>query len=248
MTTRYGLPDVKMLLLNGVSLTGHVTDLTETREAVVQEVTAAGDEGDVWVSVGLKRFNASLQSIYAYSPVVEEIEKEIAASKKTPGILDYGWEGMAAGDPFTHVDAVFGTLEKSGTRDQIHSLSASFQSDGEPQEGVVAVPFEDLDHSTAPANYSVLYDRGSGAASTATVVVWVESLELDGATNCRIRVRHSATQGGTYTLALSNLATFTEAPLVQVRTGVTLSRYVRIDASFTSVGTDSTVRAALGLI
>lgn len=137
MTTRHGFPDLKIELdgASGGSLTNISAFVTEisgwSKEAIVQEITAAGDDDDRWAFVGIRK-KAEITLTGPYDDVSDglvAITKAHSALGETR-TLQLTFDGTGATDVET-VECIIIRVERSSARDQLHNYMVTLRPTGD---------------------------------------------------------------------------------------------------------------------
>jgi len=132
----FGWPDLKIELdtTSGGSLgdiSAYVTEINgQSVEAILEEITAAGDSSDRWAAVGLTRS----QEIVLTGPYDNTTDKLVDITEDNSDLgetrtLQLTWDGATAADVQT-VEAIIAKVERNGARDQFHRYSVTLRPTG----------------------------------------------------------------------------------------------------------------------
>lgn len=135
---RFGFPNLKVELDNsGGALQDISNTVTEINgwsvEAMLQEITAAGDDDDRWAYVGIKKKS----EVVLTGPYDDTANKLVAVTKGAEGAtrtlklsFDENLSGHAAADVI-NVEAIIMRVERNPSRDQLHNYSVTLRPTGD---------------------------------------------------------------------------------------------------------------------
>ena len=132
----FGFPDLKIEMdtTSGGSLgdiSGYVTEISGwSKEAIVQERTAAGDSDDKWDKVGITRKS----EIVLTGPYDNTTDKLVDITKVASDLgetrtLQLTFDGATAADVET-VECIIMKVERNAQRDQLHNYSVTLRPTG----------------------------------------------------------------------------------------------------------------------
>jgi hypothetical protein len=133
---RFGFPDLKIELDIAVGgalgdISAYVTEINGySVEAVLEEVTAAGDDDDAWAKVGMTRKG----EIVLTGPYDDTASKLVAITKATGDLggqrtLKLTFDGATLAD-VKNVECLIQKVERNPKRDALHSYSVTLRPTG----------------------------------------------------------------------------------------------------------------------
>lgn len=239
--SKRGSADVGFLLIDGYDVLGLTTTLTDTVEAMIEDVTALGDSYVSHASVGLKTGEITQDGFY--DDASDSINDALCEKSGTSRIICYGLEGNTTGAGLIAFSgAMQGKYTRKATRGELHKASATYSINGAVEEGEIIHTHtsrtDSGDTESDPVEASAqTTDGGAG-------YLQLSELDLDGATDLTIAIRHSSDD-----ITYEDLLTFTavdEAPAVErVTVSGTVKKYLAVSYTFDG-GTDPSAKFMVG--
>ena len=241
--TKKSSADISFLLIGGRSvLSSGLTVISESRESILEEITALGDSDDKWGAVGQKTWEMAQEGFF--DDATDKWHDALEAAD--PQVLMYAPEGNAIGDravAFSGVRTVYNVLPARGA---FHKANATYKADAGPAYGQtkIAAPL-----ATKTDNGEVAAHNWTGPSTKGGEVhLAVSALVLGTATNIVVTVQHSTNNVDWVTLA--TFAAVTTAPKAERKavTG-TIRQYTKVSWVFTGGvggGTTATFAVTLG--
>ena len=132
----HGFPDLKIEVdtTSGGSLgdiSAYVTEINGwTKEAILQEITAAGDADDKWSKVGITR-KSEVVLTGPYDTTTDKLVDitKVASDLGETRTLKLTFDGGTAADVQT-VECIIMKVERNPQRDQLHSYSVTLKPTG----------------------------------------------------------------------------------------------------------------------
>lgn len=243
--TQRSSKDVGFLLIGGRSVLGApLTNIQETRQRLNEQIDGLGDSTDKWKPVGVRTFELSQEGFY--SDGVGGLHE--ALEQTDPQVLMYAPVGNVIGRDFVGISGVRTVYERLPARGEFHKANATYRSDQAHEElgkSRVSAPLE-ARTTTGPTD-TAPDDWGAASTDGGTAFLGVSALNLDGATNLTVSIRHS-----TDDITYADLVTFTvvtAAPFSERKEiAGTINRYTLTRHQFTGVpGAAKTATFATGL-
>jgi len=231
---KHGSNDVAFLLVDGYSILGSVTELTDSVEAITEESHALGD---AWVEqsfVGLKQ--ATLEQNGFYDDETNGVHEALVGSVGVSRVVCYGVEGNTLSKRVAcWRGAMQASYQRIASRGALHRANARYQVAGIVEEGVI---LHALAARTADGNsQSTPDDNAAESTGGASLYLQVSALDLDGLDNAVVAV-YSSPNGSDWTL----LDTFTAITAIgaerRTKTG-TIPRYLAVSWEFSGLTTET---------
>lgn len=207
------------LLMDGYSITDYLTDLKESDDVGIADVTTFGHTAKA-VSVTISDGKMTVNGIW--DGQVSAIHDILKAAKRTASgqILTYAPAGFTLGYPASLFSSRQTSYEKGGGVADVVKFTAAFQADGGIDEGVIL--HIDSAETTTVNGASV----DNAAATTNGGVAHLNAIAFTG-TNCTIKIQHSANNS-----TWADLLTFADVTDIGgiravVAAGTTVNRYLR---------------------
>lgn len=165
--------DVAFFLLDGLSLLGYSSDLSDGREAITEDVMPLGQAWPQPLPTGAKR--AEFSQAGWYDDTVNGYHTALNEQQATLRVLTYGFSGNTIGQPFSGAAGVYAQqYGRVATRNALHKATAKYAITGVAEDGVIlhALGAETADGNTEGAT-SV--DR-NGETTVPTVAIATSSV------------------------------------------------------------------------
>lgn len=243
-----GSADVGFLLVDGYSILGSQTDITDKVELVTDEVTALGDAWQFHASAGIRKATFAQNGFFDDGALGNNLA--LVAMNGAQRVLNYAVAGNTIGRAFVgFVGALQATYERIATRGKLTLAKASYQSSG--QVNTNGVILHALTGETATSgNTQASYADDNGAASTTGAVGYlqVSALALGGYTSVTVTLQDSADHVTFADISGAVFTTVTAAPAAQALViAGTIRRYLAAKWAYVGSGSSPTVTFFAGL-
>lgn len=239
---KYGSDDA-FILVDGYDLTGFSTELTDTKEAQLEETHTLGD---AWVEnayVGVK--SANIQQSAFYDDAALATSAALVSSVGSTRVLSYGIEGNAIGKKMVcYQGAVQTNVSRVATRGELHKVNVQYQGSGQVSETII---LHELSTETADGDTEAeSYDGSAQSSAGGVAFLQVTALTLGGYDDVTITVIDDADNSGSF----GSLVAFTDvstAPTAQrVTVAGTVERYLAVSWTFNGTGSDPSISFIVG--
>ena len=226
---KYGSDKVAFLLIDGYSILGSVTEITDEKEALYEETTPLGGDWEKKEYVGLK--NGKIEQNGFFDDESNGVNDALAGQSGVNRVVSYGFEDNLIGRKCINwsgaLQVKYGRAASRGT---LHKAKASYENSGEIDEGIILNPLMEVEGDGEMSEH----DNSAQTTDGAVFYLHITSLTLDGATNVIVSIEDSA--DGESWATLQSFTAVTAAPAVErkVKTG-TIRRYLRVARAFTNV-------------
>lgn len=244
--------DVAFLLLGGRSILGRITTLTDTDEAVVEEITPLGVDSDVHAAIpGLRNWTLEQEGFYddAVGSILE------AFNLTGEQVIMYGYAGNVIGRQFSGASGVKTNFEKRPEHKAFTKLAATFMSDEGSDEGLIAA--ELAARTTVGPTATTTLDWGTAYVNQTTGKIIgylaVPALTLDGGTSLTVAIRDSddnVTFADSIVFTNVTLANASERKelLASAAVGADIERYIQVRHTFNgAAGANRSATFAVGV-
>lgn len=233
----YGTADLGFVLLGGRDILGAMTEIQDSNEAIVDEITWLGVAYDSWKAVGVNKGEVKLLGLYNTANPDNPITAfEVITAQE----LMYALEGNTIGNEAAFMNALREPFMRSAERDKIHRIEAEFKGASGLNKGLVIASHLAKTDTDVTATVDNLASSANGSVSALAI----SSLTLGGYTNVIIKLRDS-----TDDISFVDHATFTavtSAPASErVVVSGTVNRYVQTQVNFTGAGSSESVKYAV---
>lgn len=237
---RFGGPDTGPALLAGYNIISDLLEITGKKEAVLEETTVLGQAFDTWANVGnafplVKYVDGALEAFYPGNATA------LLAFEAASGVLMYGLEGDAIGNPCYLIEGLRATVGRQATRDALTRVTADFKSASGISEGLIIANLA----ARAEAAETTTVDNLAATTTGSRSYLNITALALGGYTNVVIKMRDS-TDDITF-VDHANFTAVTAAPASeQVLVTGAVSRYLQTQVVFGGAGSSESVTYAVG--
>ncbi len=239
--SKYSSKDV-ILLIDGYNVLGQMTELTDAKEAITEDVTGFSDAWEQHEYVGVQRYELSQNGFF--NDAALSVNAAFNEKQGDSRVVCFGYEGNTAGKAFVGLGGAIETrFERIATQKNLHKANIQYICDGESSDGdiLLALTAKTADGDTEAASI----DNGAESTGGAYVFLQVTALDLGGYDNIVVTVRSSTNDSD-----WANLQAFTAvtaAPAAQriLKTG-TIPRYLAVSWAFTGTGSDPSATIFVG--
>jgi hypothetical protein len=247
---KYSSKDVAFFLVGGYSLLGFQTDLTVSKEAVLEDSTVLGLSWETRESVGLRRATVEQNGFFDDAALGNNVALVTGASTG-PGsdrVLVLGVAGNAIGRAFTGVvGALQAVYDRVVERGALHKANARYLITGQVDEGVI---LHALGPESGATGNTETTPADNGAQTTAGMVGYlqVSQLVLGGYTSFNVKLRsspdnvtYSDVAGGAFAAVTSSATAQRIVPSIG-----TVPRYLAISWSYAGAGAGQSATFMVG--
>lgn len=244
---RFNSSNIAFLLIDGYSVLGVTTDLTEDYTAKTEETTPLGSADETHAFTGL--LSSKMSQSGFFDDAAGSSNDALVAGNGSSRVVCYGVEGNIIGKNFVGFAGALQTnykrLQKVGA---LHKASADYVGSGQKNEGKILHAHGAETTATGNTQASSV-DNAASSATGAVGYLEVSALTLGGYTNAIVTLQDSADNitfadisGGAFTAK-------TAAPAAQrlVIAG-TIRRYVACRWAYTGAGTGESVTFMAGIV
>jgi hypothetical protein len=232
-------PDEVFLLVGGYDLGQDSHSLTFDKSALTEETTTFGDAWAENTYIGVKRGQVTQEGYYddADNRTSEILSSNGGTSRVLTGTFSGNAQGRAA---FGMAGAMQATFGRAPSRTEITKVNATFESNGEIEEGVILQSL--AAESGAGATSDGSHDHGS-AGTRSAAYLQVTELTLGGYTSITVKVQESSDNGSGD--AWADIATFTavtaESFAERVAIAASVERYTRVTLTLNGSGSGESI-------
>lgn len=242
MMAKYGSDKVAFFLIDGFSVLGDTTELSDDKEAVTERTDPLGVTDEEHSFVGLRR--ASLSQSGFYNDDAGRMNEALVSSNGAHRVTCYGVEGNTTGRRFVGIGGLMQVrYQRTATRGELHKASAEYQVSGQVDEGVILHPLGAETEDGDSESDSV--DGGASSSDGGVGFLQVPELELGGHDDVTIRILDSADN-----TTFAELIAFTavdDAPLAERKSvSGTVEQYLATDWEFGGSGSDPSITFMAG--
>ena len=234
---KYASKDCAVLLFDGFDVRGVSTSLSDSRSAVLREVTALGDTWPSSGDTGVRSGEFSTDGFY--DDATGSSNQMLADSQGGSRIVCYGVEGNTIGRKFTGLSgALEGKYVRSAQLADFHRGRGEWRVSGQVDEGVIlqSLATKTADWNTEGAD-SV--DNGASSANGGVGYFQYSALALGTATGLAVKIRHSADDSTYADLITFTTVTNTRGAQRSTVAG-TVNRHLAVSGDFTGTPNGST--------
>ena len=241
----YGFDDVSFILIDGYSLAGYITELSDYKEAILEDGTTAGDSWQEWAYVGLK--NAGLTASGFYD-AADNASNEAFVEQFASRIICYATEGNTVGKAVTMLSGpIEGKYTRQAAKGELTKGAIEFEGTGEVEDGKIIAT---LAARTTASNTNATPVNNGEASTGGAAYLQMTSLTLGGYTNVIVTMQDSA-DNITFADMADGEGVFTAVTAAPAKERlpltVSIKQYVSIKWAWTGSGTGNTFTAMVGL-
>lgn len=233
--SRFSSADVGFLLADGMNILGDMTDLEDTREAMLEETTVLGDAWQSHAYVGVSRYELQQNGFY------NDAENRSNAALVSPGasvILCFAPEGNTKGKKAICGNLVQVDYKRQISRGALHKAAATYQSEDAEDDAVI---IHELAAETADGDTEASAVDGTAQSSSGGVAyLQVTAIDLDGYDDVTIKVLDDADNSGSF----SELVAFDDVSAIGAQrkeVAGTVERYLAVSFAFNGTGTSPSI-------
>lgn len=239
---RRGSGNVAFLLIDGISILGATTDITDSREDLLEENTPLGVNWETWVPLNIGR--ATFEQNGFYDSEADSANGALIDNSGAARVLSYGYEGNTVGQSFIGAaGALRGKYSRSASNKGLTKATGGFTVSGHTAEGKILAP---LAARTAAGDTTATYVDGYGEPNTGYAYLQTSALALGGYDDCTITVQDSADHISWATRGTFSAVTAVGAERITI--AGTIGRYTSITWAWTGSGTGQSITFMAGLI
>lgn len=245
--------DVGFLLIGGRSvLSAPLTEVSEMRSRVLEQIDGLGDADDKWGDVGQEIFELTQEGFY--NSGLGTLHEALEAAD--PQVLMYAPVGNVIGRDFVGISAARTIYDRLPARGVHHKAKATYKPAAGPEHIARSLTMDDSKISAdlvartalGPVNLGIT-DWGANSTNGAALYLGVSNLNLDGGTNLTVTIRHSTDNFGASDVLLDTFTVVTAHPASERRlVAGTINRYTRTTYVFNGgSGVNRTATFATGI-
>jgi hypothetical protein len=128
--------DVAFFLVDGLSLLGYTSDLSDSKEGVFEDTKPLGQVWPKPTPTGDKMAEFAQQGWF--ETATDATHAALNEQQGVSRVLAYGYSGNTAGQPFSGYAGIYGSKYKRlASRNQLHKGNADYQISGIAEDGVI---------------------------------------------------------------------------------------------------------------
>lgn len=228
---KYGSDKVGFILIDGFNVLGVETEITETKEALLEESHALGDSWVEQTYVGVKK--VVLDQSGFFDDAANSINDALVTSIGVSRIVCYGYEGNTNGKAFVGFQgAMEQNYQRMASRDALHKANAHYEGNGQVDEGKILHLLQA--ETTDPGNTTAV-DNTASTSAGGQGYLHVTALTLGGFTSLDVKIQDSA-DNVTFATEV-DFANVTTVPAKEsLSSSGTVNRYLRVSWDFIGAG------------
>lgn len=245
--TRYASKDVAFLLIDGLSVLGDTTTLSDgEQEALVEDTTPFGVEWDRWESAQVNRFDFEQGGIFDDDSGATN--EAFAGNEGVSRVVCFGVEGNTAGQRLKAFEGLIQVnYNRQASKGTLHKAMAKYASEGAWEEGYIVSALGTNSGATGDTESSYI-DIGAACDLGGAVYLQVTSLTLGGYTNLGVNIVHSADHVAWSTLKSFTALTDVGAERIVVAAAVnSIYQYVAMEWAFSGSGSGPAFTGMVGV-
>lgn len=226
----YNSSNVAFLLVDGYSLLGQTTTITENVSAILENTMALGDSWHEFSPVGVSRAEISQGGFF--DDTANSVNTALVTVGGTSRVLSYGVEGNTVGKRFMGLSGTIqNKYERIASLNAVHRANASHAVSGIAEEGLIhhALGAETVDGDTTGADS---LDFGASSANGGSAYLHV--VAYSGFTSVVFKVLHDTNDSGYATLG--TFTTITAIGSERITFAGTVDRYTACSWDVTGSG------------
>lgn len=229
--TKYSSKDIEFFLVNGYSIVGLETDFEVSRRRITRETTVLSDTYEQHEDVGITGMDVSQDGFY--DDAAGSSNAALVANGGAEVILSVAFEGNTEGQKCVCLEGPVQTSYQRGIAvKEFHRASAEYMANGEVEDCLILA---DLEARVADSNTSS-QEEAASSSSGASGYLQVTNVTLGGYTNCVVKIQHSANDIDWADLITFTAVTDRTAERVEVASGGTINKYLRVLWAWTGAG------------
>jgi len=243
---KYNSSNIAFLLIDGYSVLGVTTDLTEDYTAKTEETTPLGAADETHAFTGLL-FSKMSQSGF-FDDAAGSSHATLVDGNGLLRVVCYGVEGNTAGKNFVGFSGALQTQYRRGLKvGDLHKASADYVGSGAKNEGKILHAHGA--ETTVGNTQATGVDNAASSATGAVGYLEVSALTLGGYTNAIVTLQDSADNITFADISGGAFTANTAAPAAQrlVIAG-TIRRYTFIRWAYTGAGTGQSITFMAGIV
>lgn len=240
---KYGSDQVAFFLVDGYSLLGSTTDITEDKEAMTEDTTVLGSAWAAEEATGLRKAHVEQKGFYDDAAL--GVNAALVSSVGVSRVMCYGFEGNVKGKKFVgFAGALQVAFERVASRGELHKANAKYKGNGAVEDGTILHVL--ATQSVASGNsQATSHDSGAGSANGGSAYLQLCGLTLGGYTNAPVWVQHSVDN-----VTFTDLVAFTPATVApsaqRVTVAGTVNRYLAMRWALAGAGSGPSMTWMIG--
>ena len=232
-------PDEVFLLVGGYDLGQDSHSLNFDRSAITEETTTFGDTFVENTYIGVKRGQITQEGYY--DDADNRTSEIFSGNGGTSRVIVAGFSGNAQGRLCAGLaGGMQSTFGRGASRNELTKVSATFESNGEIEEGVILQSL--AAESGAGATSDGSHDH-SAAGTRSAAYLQVTELTLGGYTSITVKVQESSDNGSGD--AWADIVTFTavtaESVGERIAIAASVERYTRVTLTLNGSGSSESI-------
>lgn len=241
---KYGSDKVAFLLIDGYSVLGVTTTLTDNVEAILVDTTVLGSSWAEQGSTGIRKGELTQEGFY--DDATNSSNAALVSTVGTSRVLNYGVEGNTIGKALVGWN---GALQvkygRVASRGELHRANATYTTAGAVEQGVI---LQSVVTKVANGNSQASsVDNAASSASGGAGYLQVTAISLGGYTALVSKIQHSADN-----VTFTDLLTFTNtssAPSAERKTVAgTVNRYLAANWAWLGSGSNPSATFMFGFV
>jgi hypothetical protein len=185
---KHGSADVGFLLVDGLSVLGVHTEISDETEAVLEEITPAGVAWEKWAAVGLSK--ATIAQSGFFDDATGSINTMLADNTGAARVATYGYETNALGKAFLGMaGAMAAKYNRVANKGVLTKANGEWVISGSVDEGVIVAPL--VARTAAGNTQATKHDNTDPTNGGGYGYLELTALTLDGYTNLLVTPQHS---------------------------------------------------------
>lgn len=240
--TRYGSADVAFLLVNGMSILGQTTKLSDERLAKTEETTVLGASWESHGYIGVKSYKLSQEGFYD-----DATNSSNAALVNVGGdrVLAFGVETNTIGKRFIGAFLTQTDYKRLLTRNAFHKANCDYMAQAGEDEGIILHALGAETGTSGDTTGASSQDNGVLSSNGGSGYLEVTDLTLGGWTSATLKILHSSDD-----ISYTTLITFTNvtaAPTGERKTVTgTVNRHLAQSWLFNGAGGAKSINYMIG--
>lgn len=244
---RYNSSNIAFLLIDGYSVLGVTTDLSEEYDAKTEETTPLGSADETHAFTGL--VSAKMSQSGFFDDVAGSSNDALVAGNGSSRVVCYGVEGNTIGQNFVGFAGALQTNYKRSPKvGELHKASADYIGSGVKDEGKIlhALGAE----TTATGNtQATSVDNAAQSTDGGSGYLELSALTLGGYTSLQVVLEHSVDNITYADHGSGSFTAKTTAPAAQrIALSGTIYRYTSCRWAFLGAGTGETATFMAGIV
>ncbi len=244
---RYGSDKVAFLLIDGYSVLGTTTTLTEDHTAKMEETTPLGAADETYDFTGITSSKMSQQGYF--DDAAGSSNDALVSGNGSKRVICYGVEGNTAGKQFVgFAGALQTTYKREAKKGALHRASADYTGSGAKEDGRIVHAHGTETTATGNTQGSSV-DNAAASTNGGAVYLQLSYLILDTYTSFQVVMQDSADNVTFADIAGASFAANTSSPAAQrLSIAGTIRRYTCCRWVFSGSGSGQSAQFMAGIV